>query len=98
MLTYDAAIDMLEDKNLGGWRKLVTRFYDQLPDRVQVVSLYQKWGGLRFDIRPDDPQTEKYMEAIERESRSMCERCGELASEVRTNGETHTLCHFHAST
>lgn len=95
MLTYEAAIDALKEKHLPGWRKLVTRFYDQLPDSVAVVSVYQKWGGLRFDIRPDDDATEQLIEEIEQESRSICERCGELAGEVRIDGRTRTLCAFH---
>jgi hypothetical protein len=96
MLNYEAALEVLEDKNLNGWRKLVTRFYDHLPEAVDVVSVYQKWGGLRFDIRPDDYETERLIEDIEQESRTICEICGELASEVRKNGETRTLCEFHA--
>lgn len=96
MLTYEMALEALEDKNLKGWRKLVTQFYDQLPDSVEVISVYQKWGGLRFDIRPDDYEAERLIEAIDQESRSICEICGELAGEVRIEGETRTLCGFHA--
>lgn len=96
MLTYEEALQSLEDQQLDGWRKLVTRFYDQLPDSVNVISVYQKWGGLRFDIRPDDPGVERLIEELDSESRSICELCGELASEVRIDGSTRTLCDFHA--
>ena len=98
MLTYEAALEVLEEKKLNGWRKLVTRFYDQVPDSVAVISVFQKWGGLRFDIRPGHDATERLIEEIDQESRSICEVCGELASEVRIGGETRTLCGFHAET
>lgn len=96
MISYEEALRTLEEKNLPGWRKLLTRFYDQLPDSVDVTSVYQKWGALRFDIHPGDDEVERFIEELDLESRSICEICGELASEVRIDGETRTLCDFHA--
>ncbi len=97
MLNYEAALQVLANQNLPGWQKLITRFYDQLPPSVEVEALYQKWGGLHIDIYPDHPEVARLIDQLEQESRSLCERCGELAKEVQKNGGTHTLCDFHAN-
>jgi len=79
----------------NGWLPLIESVYKQLPPDVTIISVYQKWGALRFDTDVENEIFQKYLEKIEQNSLTICEVCGESGTEYTVNNWIHTLCKHH---
>lgn len=80
----------------AGWSSLVNEVYDKLPERVIVVQVKEKLGGLRIYVEYADLDFLHFLVKIENRSLETCERCGE-AGETRAGGWLKTLCDSCAS-
>ncbi|MEW8187133.1 MAG: hypothetical protein AB2794_19275 [Candidatus Thiodiazotropha endolucinida] len=90
------AISWIREKCGEGWLPLVVKIYDNIPEDVEVTSVYQKWGALMFDAKPWSETLEKIHDEIEEISLKTCEICGSSAAEHEINGWIHTRCETHA--
>ena len=53
------AVNWIKEKCGEGWIPLVGMIYENIPENVQVTSVYQKWGALMFDANPWSEDLEK---------------------------------------
>jgi hypothetical protein len=86
-----------------GWSKIIEPIADYLekynssnPDKVRIAQVKEKFGGLRFYCHGGDAKLGKLIRKAEEESYSVCEECGEEASQVKVNKIwIRTLCEAH---
>ena len=90
------AVNWIKEKCGEGWIPLVEKIYENIPENVEVTSVYQKWGALMFDANPWNEELEKIHDEIEEISLKTCEICGSSATEHEINGWVHTRCEKHA--
>ena len=79
-MNRDEAKNWILESCGAGWLTLVDQIYDELPERVEVLSVYQKWAELHCDTSREDEVFDKALSGIQNKSRSMCEICGEKGS------------------
>lgn len=82
-----------------GWAPLVERLLVAAQERgftrenFEVIQVKQKFGGLRFYVRGGDASFGELLAEAEKESFTICERCGgQPASLVRPRYWSTTLC------
>ena len=75
----------------AGWGKLLDEFYDLLPADAKIISVKEKYGGLRID---GFGYSSELGQALEEKSNLICEICGERG-ETRDLPWILTLCDKH---
>lgn len=69
-----------------GWLFLVDEVFDALPLGCRVDDIYQKYGSLHVDIKPENLEFEKLLYDIECRSEFICEICGDKGSHYVIDG------------
>ncbi len=78
-----------------GWLHLVDQAYDNLPEGVEIIQVYQKWAGLHFDTSRELESFDRYLEEIFEISEVTCEMCGEKGSHYVIDSWEYTRCATH---
>lgn len=91
-----------------GWAGLVEVLYNALPEGVMVTTVKEKFGGLRvywspvqleYPTSPEPPADQldpsDLVEALEKASLHICERCGTFGFRRSVQGWFTTLCDEH---
>ncbi len=78
-----------------GWLSLIDEVYDNLPEGIEIIQVYQKYAGLRVDINPESESFEDFLSEIENRSYSLCEICGKEARQYDIHGWEYTRCADH---
>lgn len=60
-------------------------------DKITVYQIKEKWGVLQMDIGNYPEEVEKMVEAAEKASATVCEKCGAPGT-LRQDGWWATLC------
>lgn len=97
MCTREKSKEWIKETCGDGWLELVDEVYNKLPNYLNVIQAYQKWGVLRFNIDKEDSNFEKFLESIESKSAELCEKCGFSAIETTIDGWVHTRCDKHSN-
>lgn len=74
-----------------GWSSLVDKVYDRLPPDAYVSDAKEKFGGLRVYAYNIEQEMYDFLDQIEKESFTVCERCGK-PGKPRKGGWIKTLC------
>jgi hypothetical protein len=93
--TREQALESVYD----GWHGLVNKAFDKLESITEFIVIDQvkeKYGGLRIYSSPMHEEFDKFILALETESYTICETCGE-AGALRGGGWYKTLCDKHAN-
>lgn len=76
-----------------GWHPLVDEAKARLEKLgVKIISHYEKYGTLRFEIEPEPIEATIILNELEDRSVTICEMCGAAGQEVEFKGWTKTLC------
>lgn len=70
-----------------GWLPLVARLCEQLEEKcpeVRVAQCKDKFGGLRFYCDNTNDAADALIDAAESASMTLCEKCGNLATQHST--------------
>lgn len=62
-----------------GWYKLIDKLcssIEKISDKVEVIQVKEKFGGLRFYVINSDKKVEKLIKKAEQDSYKICELCG----------------------
>jgi hypothetical protein len=59
-----------------GWGSILTRLYAQLPQKVIVTQVKEKYGSLRFYVGSASELVFRKIQKAEKESETTCEVCG----------------------
>jgi hypothetical protein len=78
-----------------GWLKLIDEVYDKLPDNIEIIQVYQKYAGLKFDLNQENLEFESFLNEIEERSKHICEICGKDGFLTIVDGWEKTLCSYH---
>jgi hypothetical protein len=93
-LTEEQAI-----KSVGkGWEQLVRKVYNAKEangSTVGIIQVKEKWGGLRIYTDYYEPELDKVIESVGKESFTVCEECGAVAGLVKNGVWYLTLCELH---
>ena len=66
---------------MEGWTNLIQETKDRLekvnkPDGFKVGIVYEKYGTLRIDVSSENDDIEKILDDAERQSETICIKCG----------------------
>jgi len=75
----------------NGWSELLDRVYENKPTHAIITQVKEKFGGLRIYFAPHSNLFSYFLDQIENESYTICERCGE-PGKLRDIGWVKTLC------
>ena len=81
--------------DMQGWIPLLDELYKALPAGVQVTEVFQKWAT--FTVRTTDcpPDFEDFIDELGEKSRTMCEMCGQEATQAVIGAWEMTVCEEH---
>lgn len=82
-----------------GWHTLIDIAYDNKPDHVEIVEVFEKYAALEVRYTGEDEDYETLVESIHTISQCMCQVCRESGSHSLIDGWETTLCdkHFESS-
>lgn len=75
-----------------GWSKLIDKLYDKISEDVVVVQVKEKFGGLRFYVYNATDDELDFIDFVESESLTICERCGKAGRLRADRNWVLTLC------
>lgn len=76
-----------------GWWPLIDEATERLGQMgIWIESIYEKYGFLRFSLDMEPQEAADILLEVEERSEHICERCGNLGSEVEGHGWVKTLC------
>ena len=82
-----------------GWHTLIDIIYDNKPDQVVIIEVFEKYAALEVRYTGEDEDYEDLVKSIRTISQCMCQICGESGRHSLLDGWETTLCdkHFESS-
>ncbi len=95
----ESAVKQIKETCGLGWLTLVDIAYDNLPEKVKITEVFQKYAGLKIRYEGENEDFQELTEMIYFISQKMCEVCGSSGNYTIIDGWETTLCnqHFEAS-
>jgi len=78
-----------------GWGKLIEKIWVSLPKDALIEQVKEKYGTLRFYVSSVGQDVWDVIDAVERESGTICEVCGEPGKTRYDMSWYMTLCESH---
>jgi len=78
-----------------GWSKILDKLYDAKPRNVNVLTVKEKLGGLRYYVGFTTEEFYRLIRDAEEESFTVCEVCGDSGILREINGWLYTRCEKH---
>lgn len=94
-MTKEEATSHIAETCGSGWINLVEILYDNKPENIEIITVFQKWAGLKVDYEGENEHFEELTDTIYDISQRMCEVCGKSGGHTIVDGWETTLCDFH---
>ena len=77
--------------------KLIEHHNSTSSDKIIIVQVKEKWGGLRIYTNYSILEIDKFLMETEKKSFRICEECGAIGNLRKLNGTYKTRCEIHAN-
>jgi hypothetical protein len=81
----------------AGWLNLVDIAYDNKPEDIEIIEVFQKYAGLKITYEGENETFQELTDLIYHISQKMCEICGKSGDYTIIDGWETTLCNEHFS-
>lgn len=91
----NTSFDLFGVECRSGWKKIIEPLFELCAtEKVQVLQVKEKFGGLRFYVGAASEEVHAAIEKAENDSFTICEYCGDPGLR-RGGGWLKTLCYNH---